>query len=226
MDSFSSFPKIARLSREAVITEKLDGTNAQILVWDPQSPEALCVFPTPLFPFIWSDGSVSIAAGSRTRWITPGKDTDNYGFAAWVQANGAELSKLGHGRHFGEWWGQGIQRNYGVPDKRFSLFNASRWSPSCPGAIIGDWNYSFDGIEDEAKVQIACCRVVPTIWRGTFDSFDINSALEMLNSHGSFAAPGFRDPEGIVIYHTAAKQLFKKTIKADESAKGTAHEIL
>lgn len=29
---FQEFPKMARLSRECVITEKIDGTNAQILV--------------------------------------------------------------------------------------------------------------------------------------------------------------------------------------------------
>ena len=32
MMEFSPFPKIARLSREIVITEKLDGTNASIFL--------------------------------------------------------------------------------------------------------------------------------------------------------------------------------------------------
>lgn len=31
---FNGFPKIARLSRECVITEKIDGTNAQIFITD------------------------------------------------------------------------------------------------------------------------------------------------------------------------------------------------
>ena len=31
---FSQFPKMARLSREIVITEKIDGTNAQVLITD------------------------------------------------------------------------------------------------------------------------------------------------------------------------------------------------
>jgi hypothetical protein len=30
--SFAEFPKMARLSRECIITEKIDGTNAQILI--------------------------------------------------------------------------------------------------------------------------------------------------------------------------------------------------
>ena len=34
MTEFQPFPKIPRLSREIVITEKIDGTNAQILITD------------------------------------------------------------------------------------------------------------------------------------------------------------------------------------------------
>ncbi len=32
--------------------------------------------------------------------------------------------------YFGEWWGSGVQRGYGLQkgDKRFSLFNVSRWA--------------------------------------------------------------------------------------------------
>jgi ATP-dependent RNA circularization protein (DNA/RNA ligase family) len=54
---FEDFPKIARLSRECCITEKIDGTNAQVVITE--------------------DGQV--LAGSRTRFITP--EDDNYGFA-------------------------------------------------------------------------------------------------------------------------------------------------
>ena len=71
---FQGFPKIARLSREVIVTEKLDGTNAQVLIGE--------------------DGS--IRAGSRSRWITP--QDDNYGFAKWVAENEAELWKLGPGQ--------------------------------------------------------------------------------------------------------------------------------
>jgi hypothetical protein len=88
---FTEFPKMARLTREVIVTEKIDGTNAQI--------------------FIGEDGT--IMAGSRTRWITP--QDDNFGFAGWVDAHRDELLTLGPGRHFGEWWGAGIQRRYGWP---------------------------------------------------------------------------------------------------------------
>src|SRR5687767_1693749 len=83
---FTPFPSISRLSRDIVVTEKLDGTNAQI--------------------HITQDGRV--LAGSRNRWITP--EADNFGFARWVAAHEDELRALGPGSHYGEWWGQGIQR--------------------------------------------------------------------------------------------------------------------
>jgi hypothetical protein len=43
--------------------------------------------------------------------------------------------------------------------------------------------------------------------------------LSLLEDTGSFAAQGFMNPEGIVIYHTAANMMFKKTIKNDEKGK-------
>jgi hypothetical protein len=177
---FEAFPKIKRLSREIVITEKIDGTNAQV--------------------FITEDGQ--ILAGSRTRWITP--QSDNYGFAAWVAANTEELRKLGAGRHFGEWWGSGIQRRYGLAEKRFSLFNTAKWS-------------------DDA-VRPACCSVVPVIYTGPFETGMVDEVIEHLRVHGSHAAPGFMDPEGIVVFHTASSQLFKKTVKGDERHKNELAE--
>ena len=78
---FESFGKIARLSRECTITEKIDGTNAQICITE--------------------DGQ--FLTGSRTRWITP--QDDNMGFSAWAHEHKDELMPLGVGRHFGEWWG-------------------------------------------------------------------------------------------------------------------------
>lgn len=104
MNRFNGFPKIARLSRSCTITEKLDGTNAQITITD--------------------DGQFLV--GSRSRWITP--EDDNHGFAAWALENKEELLKLGVGTHFGEWWGFSIQRGYNMKDKIFSLFNTKRWS--------------------------------------------------------------------------------------------------
>jgi len=172
---FTAFPKIARLSRECVVTEKIDGTNASI--------------------FIGENGE--FLTGSRTRWITP--DTDNHGFSRWAHENKTELLKLGPGHHFGEWWGQGIQRGYGLTEKRFSLFNTARWS-------------------DEAE-RPECCSVVPVLYLGEFDTQEIAITLSALKTFGSVAAPGFMKPEGIIVWHDKARVLFKKTIEKDDEPK-------
>jgi hypothetical protein len=174
MVEFIEFQKIARLTRDCVVTEKIDGTNAQI--------------------FIGEDGE--FLTGSRKRWLTP--EDDNFGFSKWAHDHKDELMTLGPGRHFGEWWGQGIQRRYGIGEKRFSLFNTIRWSDERP----------------------ACCHVVPVLYDGIFDSDALRGVLIRLEQNGSSAAPGFMQPEGIVIYHKAAGIYFKKTIKNDESPKG------
>ena len=41
----------------------------------------------------------------------------------------------------------------------------------------------------------------------------------MLKETGSMAAPGYNNPEGVVIWHEAARCLFKKTFKSDEKGK-------
>ena len=126
---FEAWPKIGRLNRDVHITEKIDGTNAAIHIKPLQSdekpsPNAIALVETD------TDGCIAqVAAQSRTRLITV--ENDNHGFAKWVAANAAALAdNLGEGVHFGEWWGSGIQRGYGLEkgEKRFSLFNAHRWA--------------------------------------------------------------------------------------------------
>ena len=173
---FVEFVKIPRLSRECVITEKIDGTNAVI--------------------YIGQDGEFLV--GSRKRWITP--EDDNFGFARWAYEHKDELLDLGPGWHHGEWWGAGIQRRYGLSEKRWSLFHTSMWSVETPPP--------------------ACCHVVPVLFRGLFTTGQVQISLESLQAEGSIAAPGFMQPEGMVIYHTAANMYFKKTIFKDESPKG------
>lgn len=176
---FQGFPKMSRLSRDVIVTEKIDGTNAQIFISEPDD-----------------NGNMIMMAGSRTRWITP--DNDNAGFARWCRDNAQELMRLGPGRHFGEWWGQGIQRGYGLKEKRFSLFNVARWT-------------------DEVRPQ--CCHVVPILWQGIFDTNHIDACLELLLKTGSLAADGFMQPEGICIFHTAGNISFKKTLVKDDMPK-------
>ena len=76
---FEKFTKIARFSREVIVTEKIDGTNAQIVITE--------------------DGE--FFTGSRNRFITP--EDDNFGFSKWAHEHKEELMKLGVGKHYGEW---------------------------------------------------------------------------------------------------------------------------
>lgn len=122
---FQEFPKISRYSRNVIVTEKIDGTNAQVFVPD--------------------DPAAPLVAGSRTRWISP--EDDNYGFARWVQSNSQDLRQLSPGHHYGEWWGAGIQRRYDRKVKAFSLFNVSRWAdsrPACCSVVPVLWRGVFD----------------------------------------------------------------------------------
>jgi len=66
-----------------------------------------------------------------------------------------------------------------------------------------------------------CCRVVPVLATGMFDSVYFSAVVGHLRNIGSFAMPGFDKPEGVVIYHTASKQLFKQTLENDDQPKSS-----
>lgn len=188
---FEKFPKIARYSRDVIVTEKIDGTNACIGIGE--------------------DGEFQV--GSRNRWITP--DNDNHGFARWAYDHKDELMTLGHGRHFGEWWGSGIQRGYGLlkGDKRFSMFNVIRWClDGQPPQQIKKEDPRIIKFQD---VLPPCVGLVPVLWRGNIDDINLPSIMADLYFGGSWANVGYMNPEGAVIYHTAGNVAFKKTLFGD-----------
>jgi len=185
--TFVPFPSIHRLSRDMIVTEKIDGTNAQVTVLE--------------------DGTV--LAGSRSRWITPADD--NFGFAAWVADHVDELRDgLGAGTHHGEWWGAGIQRRYGLAEKRFSLFNVSRWR--------SEFNAQEPGASTVC-LEVPCCHVVPILLRDVFDTNMVDAILSALAHDGSRAAPGFMKPEGVVVFHVPSNTLYKKTLDKNDGHK-------
>jgi hypothetical protein len=160
---FKPWPKITRIEkkRPTVFTEKLDGTNACIVI----SKEG------------------EFGCQSRSRLITP--DDDNYGFARWAYSNKEDLIKnLGPGYHFGEWWGNGIQRGYGLNTKKFSLFNTRRWGEHNPPPCGILW--------------------VPIIRVNT-----VEEAITFLKENGSLAVPGWTKPEGAVMYEPDTDTCFK-----------------
>jgi len=174
---FKEWPKIPRLNRECIVTEKIDGTNG-------------CVVITV-------DG---VFAQSRNTTLV---DNDPFGFLAWVTRNADALrALLGEGYHYGEWWGRGIQRNYGLDHRRFSLFNVTRWA-DLPANDFGLYT-------------------VPTLYRGPFTTEMVARQVENLREHGSVAVPGFTRPEGVVVWHDAAGHSFKVTLEKDAEWKGKA----
>lgn len=175
---FKAWPKIPRLSNEKeYYTEKIDGTNACVIITFKETEHK------PIAIMLTEVGPMYIHAQSRSRLITP--EDDNFGFAKWVQANYEELSKLGEGYHYGEWWGSGIQRGYDLSEKRFSLFNTKRWGEHNPNTP-------------------KCVSVVPAI-----NAISIDEAVQKLKENGSFAAPGFMRVEGIVVYRYMTNSFYK-----------------
>jgi len=214
---FAPFPKIPRLNRGIVITEKIDGTNAAVVIVpladfplrDQRADESFNEWWLETFgpDSVAIAGSHIVFAQSRKRFVTPGKGTDNYGFAGWVQANAEALvDVLGAGTHYGEWWGAGIQCGYGLTggDKRFSLFNTSRWGQGAGLDVVPGLG------------------VVPVLYEGIFDQEAIEGLVTILRHGGSAAAPGYMKPEGVVIFSEASRTLQKVTLEGDEAPKGAA----
>jgi len=141
---FKSFPDIKKLSStQFSITQKLHGSNAQLLVYPDES------------------GTMQLLTGSRTRWIVPGDD--NYNFAQFVYANKEEfITKLGPGQHFGEWCGAGINSGEGLKEKILVLFDYWRYDPNnlplqtrlVPVLYNGDFDLSvIKNVMDDLKTN-------------------------------------------------------------------------
>jgi hypothetical protein len=198
-----SFGKISRLFRDGVYTEKIDGTQLGVGVMLVK--DGMRGHPDLDSPAVklgkYSDGTeYAIYAQSRNRLISP--FDDNYSSAAWVHDNAETLAAdLGPGLHFGEWWGHGIQRNYGQRQKFFSLFNVQKWEP----------------VAESFKTPNL--RTVPVLSRFTFSTAEASRVLTDLAMNGSHAAPGYMNPEGIVVFHPASQSLFKATIDNDSRPK-------
>jgi hypothetical protein len=171
MTEFVGWGSTPRLFKGMKITEKLDGTNACVAIFDGV-----------------------VTAQSRKRIITPGDD--NYGFARWVYDNaGALTDTLGEGYHFGEWYGEGIQKNpLQVDGKYFALFHP--------------WRYLDNDLE-----QVDRLTTVPWLHNekthGPGHVNTIASAMSMLSTWGSYATGAYtnigpgsdaKGPEGVIVW--------------------------
>lgn len=214
MIEFQPWPKTPRLSAgDVVITEKIDGTNACVVI-DPEPLLGDWEAGTDLGCGVIVDvhgTSHVMYAQSRKRFVHP--DTDNAGFARWVWDNSATLAELlGVGHHFGEWWGQGIQRRYGMPTKIFSLFDSHRWNKVA--LDYGEWGTKADAINLD---------IVPVLHIGKFSDRDIERTLELLRQEGSFASlkygVRFNKPEGVIVRHQSLGGNLKVLLENDDIPK-------
>lgn len=206
LTQFQPWEKIPRLNKTMVVTEKIDGTNAAIVVRPiARDSDALpheCVTER----FGLGGGLVAVSAQSRKRFITP--KSDNFGFAQFVHRYADGLAQgFGVGRHFGEWWGQGIQRGYGALDRYFSPFNTNRWNPESIEAV---------GLDTLNVVA------VPVLYKwGRLDTVIVATAMEELRDGGTrlpYTLKG-HPAEGVVVFHTAGDVLFKALLENDDLPK-------
>lgn len=205
---FQKFDSIARLYRDVVITEKIDGMNCGIHIAKvdkySSTSETGAMFAISIDGQWWH-----VTAQSRKTLLYLNNDAN--GFASWVFKNSRELiTLLGPGSHYGEWWGKGIQRSYHQPRNYFSLFNTKRWKVGMVEHI--------DGLQ-----------VVPVLYEGVFSDEANRGALERLKLCGSIAARMVDDrkldfrAEGIVGWHTALNLYYKVTLNGD-GHKGAAQK--
>jgi hypothetical protein len=192
MGEFRKWPSTPRWHKGLTITEKIDGTNACIVIYNGQ-----------------------VKAQSRKRMITP--DDDNMGFAKWVYENaGALTDTLGYGYHYGEWYGEGIQKNpLGIEGKRFALFHATKYTEA-----NGYELNKVDGLE-----------TVPLLFHGQANLWTIPDIVQDLELYGTkvkgaarrtVTVPGLGDTielaaraEGVIVYHKETQAKYKILLEND-----------
>lgn len=194
LPEFQAWPKIPRLfgAKNIIVTEKVNGTNAAVVIPEDDS---------------------GVFAQSRKKVITPGND--NFGFARYVAENEVLLKEiLGYGTHFGEWYGEGIQKNeLGITGKRFMLFNVTRWREL--------FSEADDARGTQAKLKSLSLDVATVLYEGIFDTTAVANTVNDLRNNGSQHVPGGK-AEGVIVYHEASNQLFKVLCENDDMSKTEA----
>lgn len=202
---FESWGKTPRWVNETMtITEKIDGTNACIVIlpYDESHDIVLGRGEALSIATLHEDSTATLytfATQSRKKFIWPGKQSDNAGFATWAWENAAEIiGDLGYGKHYGEWWGRGIQRGYEQDTKRFSLFNP--------------WRYDAQG---DRVFTVKEMGTVPILCSGDAGDEKVHQMLDFLKEYGSVAAPGYMNPEGIIVSYKLSQRSYKAFVNDD-----------
>lgn len=193
----------------AVLTEKIDGypVSLHIDLIKLRQNRAVTLTPGDVAQLTRGGRAVfyRVWVQYRNRPVTLDKDLK--GVAAWARQNAAGLSRvLGPGVHMGEWWGYKINRGYGLPrgERRLSLYNTARWS-------------HVDGR------QVPGLYSMPVLWEGDLGQnwSHIVEVMDKLQVEGSRAVPGYRYPQGAVLYHQDANVMMMHLFKNEVNRKPT-----
>jgi hypothetical protein len=195
MLEFEPFPKIGRLNAAMTVTEKIDGTNAQIN-FDAEGNMLVGSRKRVIFP----EGTFFAPAHDADPGeLRPVKGSDNFGFAKWAYTHQEKLFDfLGEGRHYGEWAGKGIQRGYGMDHKSFFLFNTARFGPGRQDIPADLLDINLD--------------TVPVIYEGDHDADKLDDIMVHLLNEGSDLM-GWPKPEGIIVYMHGIQKYHKMTFE-------------
>lgn len=188
-EDFIPWGKIPRDHKElVVITEKLHGTNACLVVEDGKlkAVQSRKNFINPELP------------KAEAKLLPPEeRPMDNFGLAHWAYERESEIVQMGDGHHFGEWVGTKINKNkYCLDNKRFFLFNTKRWA---------------DATGDRPE----CLDVVPVLSYGFWTPTCVAEAMADLLENGSYVT-GKGDQydgwtEGVVTYYLSTDRYVKST---------------
>lgn len=199
---FQDYGKIPRWANEHVwVSEKIDGSNSAVVI--ERQEEQRETDAVVRYVYV-DDVAYVVRAQSRKRFLLPGKQTDNFGFAQYVFDNAEALVKtLGVGRHYGEYWGSGIQRGYGMVngERWFSLFPTSRVSRS------------FQNYHD--ILTVPQLNIVPELYSGPWSGNVIEDCLDVLRDHGTFASNGAGQAEGVVVTFKLSGARYKAFVNDD-----------
>lgn len=218
---FKAWGSTPRWHKGLHITEKINGTHGGISVQEfsfgyhagTETPDdAKLVFSSEVDDSGDPKREYLVRAQSRKRIITP--NNDNFGFAQWVWDNAYGLANmLGFGYHYGEWYGEGIQKNpLGVSGRRFALFNTWHWAGKGNVERLRD-----SGVPGLTHVPVLHDEQThgPATW-GTIPSILIDL---MLNGSKADGAQEGSKPEGIVVWQRETKQRYKILLEEDDKHK-------
>lgn len=222
---FKSWGSTPRFHKGLHITEKINGTNAGVSIQGfSYGHHVRNEIPSDAILVVDDEKNVEylVRAQSRKRIITPGDD--NFGFAAWVWDNAEGLANLlGFGYHYGEWYGEGIQKNpLAVKGRWWALFNTWHWGRK-------------ENLERLEAAGIPGLTTVPVLHdeqtHGPADYNTIPDALEYLAVFGS-RAKGYmtvpnahkmdfhvEGPEGIIVWQRETQQRYKILLREDDKHK-------